>query len=670
MPRVNVDEPWLMERAYQVLRTGAPSQPMLGTDHTYLLQVGYGYLLAPWFGLFGVGLLQARLLGVLLGLGILLLVASIGRRTIGATAGLAAALFLAADSNFLGGVRNARTDIPSVFFVALALCAYVVGRERSQARWFVASGAAVGLAMLCHGNAFWVAPILLAWYLHDYGRRALTAPFGYAFLGGLLLTFGPYLAIVVVRWAEVQRQIGNFAGDRVPGWRPAFLLQQAMLEAQRYRNWYFGLVTNAVPNPLLWAFQAAVLAGIVALALRVVSPRPLALSPDIRRTRDDHGPARLLTLAVGGAVIFAALINNKVAVYMPHLLIGFSLAAGVAVSEAAVLARRLGPRAAALTVAIFFAGYGTAATGYYEKWYSSAGKSELVPYESTDATLRTLVPPGPKYLFASPQFWTTFYSAPETTFYSYAAAQPVGSAERAVLNAVGNDRPIFLIVDELQWLPELSSAISQSTTAWQRDWIAFIERHCALDGTALGTAHGTLALYRCALADKPSGRSERFVGGNVAYELGVRALSQTTEDLASWPRYDDPRRTPAGRPQVRPGPQGLEISGTGWPGIVKMFNATPGERYLVRAMTARTRDGDLLYLGTWQWPEVLSLGGASAAGIPAQLVKEPWFPHDRAFVAASSSVRIAVYSEAPETDFVIASLDIYRLEPLKKKPGG
>ena len=33
MPRVNVDEPWLMERAYQVLRTGVPSQPMLGRMH-------------------------------------------------------------------------------------------------------------------------------------------------------------------------------------------------------------------------------------------------------------------------------------------------------------------------------------------------------------------------------------------------------------------------------------------------------------------------------------------------------------------------------------------------------------------------------------------------------------------------------------------------------------
>jgi 4-amino-4-deoxy-L-arabinose transferase-like glycosyltransferase len=670
MPRVNVDEPWLMERAYQVLRTGAPSQPMLGTEATYLLQVGYGYLLAPWFGLFGVGLFQARLLGVLLGLGILLLVASIGRRTIDTTTGLAAALFIAADSNFLGGVRNARTDIPSVFFIAVALCAYLIGRERSRALWFAASGAAVGLAMLCHGNAFWIGPILLAWYVLDYGRRLLTARFGYAFLGGLIVSFGPYVAVVLMRWAEVKTQIGNFAGDRVPGWRPAFLLQQMFLEAQRYRDWYFGLVTNAVPNPLLWAFQAAVPLGIVVLVWQMVRTRRAAVSgPPEAEANDEHGPARLLVLAVGGAFIFAAFINNKVAVYMPHLLIGFSLAGGAAVSEAAVWARRFGPRSAALTVALFIAGYGTAAAAYYEKWYASAGKSELVPYESTEATLRALVPAGRKYLFASPQFWTSFQADPETRFYSYAAAQPISSAGRTVLSTVSADRPIFLIVDELQWLPELGSPISQSTTAWQQDWIAFIEHHCALDGTALGTAHGTLALYRCALADKPPGRPERLVGGNVAYELGARVWTQTAEELASWPRYQDPRQTPAGRPEVRLGSLGLRISGSGWPGIVTTFKATPGERYLVRTATTNTRDGDLLYLGTWERPEVLSLGGASSAGIVAQLIKQSWFPHDRAFAATSSSVRITVYSEAPETDFEIVSFDVYRLEPVKSPHG-
>ena len=83
--------------------------------------------------------------------------------------------------------------------------------------------------MLAHGNAFWAGAILLAWYLMDYGRRSLVVPFGYLFLGGALLTFGPYLAVVLTRWHDVQVQIGNFAGDRVPAWQPSAILHHASL---------------------------------------------------------------------------------------------------------------------------------------------------------------------------------------------------------------------------------------------------------------------------------------------------------------------------------------------------------------------------------------------------------------------------------------------------------
>lgn len=663
MPRVNVDEPWLMERAYQVMRTGIPSQPMLGLQHAYMLQVGYGYLLAGWMALWGVGIVQARLLGVALGLGILIMVAWIGRRTIDPTTGLSAALFLALDSNFLGGVRNARTDIPSLFFVAAALAAYVRGHQRSQTSWFVCAGASLGLAMLCHGNAFWAGLILLAWYLLDYGRRALVLPYGYAVIGGLLLTFGPYLAVVLAQWADVQVQIGNFAADRVPGWRPSFVAHQILQEVQRYRGWYFGLVTSTVPNPLLWAFQAAIVVGIVALAFRALGPR----GGDQPVAADPRGPLRLLILALGGALIFAAFINNKVPVYLPHVLVGFALAAGFAVSE---LCRRLPALDRGVLTLLFIAAYGGAGVAYYEKWYSSAAKSELVPYETTAATLRALVPPGPKYLFASPQFWPPFHREPGTAFFAYTAGQPVDSGSTIALAGAGGDRPIFLIVDEYQWLPELTGPTS-STPAWQRAWITFIEQRCALDAVAPGTAHGTLALYKCALAGPPPAEAleaRRIIGGSTEYRVGDLVVSDAAVQLRDWDRYEDPRRTAGSRPDVRPAEDGLRIAGTGWPGIVRMIPAVPGDSYLVKAVTRHTRDGDLLYLGTWQQPQVRSLSGASSSGIPAPLLAPRWFPRERAFRATASEVRVLVYSEAPETDFVISLLAIYRLLPVAAAP--
>jgi 4-amino-4-deoxy-L-arabinose transferase-like glycosyltransferase len=651
LPRVNVDEPWLMERGYQVMRTGIPSQPMLGLKTAYLLQVGYGYLLAPWMAAFGVGLFQARLLNVLLGLGTVLLVALIGRRTVSPLAGLTAAILLAMDSNFLGGARNARTDVPSVFFVAAAFAAYVIARQRRKGWWFALSGASLGVAMLVHGNAFWGGLILLAWYLLDYGIAGVVTPAGYWLAAGWLVTFGPYLAMVMSRWHDVQVQIGNFAGDRVPAWRPSVILHETALEVDRYRGWYFGLVTNDVPDPLLWVFKFLTVAGVILLAVRV------ALGPS-RAVPDRKGAARLLILAVGAAVIFAGFINNKVPVYMPHLAIGFALAGGFAVSEMSALLPGLawlGPTFVAL--------YAIAGVAYYEKWYSSASKSELVPYESTEATLQMLVPPGPKYIYASPQFWTPFHAEQDTDFLSYAEAQPLsdGRGDPFSLAGATGDRPIILLVDELQWLPELTAGVSKPTTSWQRDWVAFIEQRCTLQAEALGTAHGTIAAYQCALLGAPPPARTRIIGGTTEFTYDRSMLSQTSKDLAGWTKYDDPRRSPAAQPSVALTTEGVRISGSGWPGIVKMFDATPGDRYVVRTRDSMTRDGDLLYLGTWQHPQVRSLSGASSSGIPAPLIPQRWFPQERAFIATAPQVRVLVYSEAPSTNFVISSLDIFRL---------
>ena len=75
------------------------------------------------------------------------------------------------------------------------------------------------------------------------------------------------------------------------------------------------------------------------------------------------------------------------------------------------------------------------------------------------------------------------------------------------------------------------------------------------------------------------------------------------------------------------------------------------------------RDGDLLYLGTWKQPQVLSLGRASSAGMATPLAHDPWFPGGRAFIATAPRVQIAIYSEAPRTDFSVASVEVIRLIP-------
>jgi len=209
----------------------------------------------------------------------------------------------------------------------------------------------------------------------------------------------------------------------------------------------------------------------------------------------------------------------------------------------------------------------------------------------------------------------------------------------------------------------LAAGVSRPATSWQRDWVRFIQHNCVLSAMALGTAHGTIAAFECGLRGAPPAGRTRIIGGAQEFTIAEPVLSQGPAELAAWTKYDDPRRTPADQPSVVLTPGGVRISGSGWPGIVKMFEATPGERYLVRTRTAMTGPSDALYLGMWQEPQVRSLAGASSAGIPAPFIAQPWFPGARAFIATAPGVRVLVYSEAPSTSFVISSLEILRLRP-------
>jgi len=648
LPRVNVDEPWLMERAYQVLRTGAPRQPMYGLDHAYLLQPGYSYVLAGWIGLFGIGIWQARLLSVLLGAGILAAAGTTATRLGGPGAGLLTTIFLAADSSFLGGARDARTDIPSLFFAALAIGFFVRGRD-GRWPWFVASGALTGAAMLCHGNAYWVAVTLLLCYLVDHWRRPF-AMNGWAYLVGFAAVFGPYVAVLLTHAAEFQKQLGNFAGDRVPRLSPAFVWRQIAREPDRYRDWYFGLVTSLVPNPLLRLFQAAV---IVALVVLVVT---LAQHGDAGGKRSRW---KAFWLLVAPAAIFAGFINNKAAVYMPHLLLGFAVASGVGlqiVADATLRRRAFTVVAAAVVI------YGVAAVAYYEKWYRSALRSELVPYEMTAATLHTLVPAGAKLLIASPHFWVPFATDPSVSFVSYTGAQPDALHHRGATH----DRPTFLVVDETQWLADLKPTATETTGRWRTLWIDYIRDRCGLQAVAIGTAYGNMALYRCEDKTPPAVAEIRLVGGMATVTSTSDRTAYGPAELAGWRTYVDPRpRSSRAEPSVRRQGSGVRLSGGNWPGIERYVDVVAGERYLVTYDADHARDRDLLYIGRWERPEVLSLSGASAAGIVVPLAMPGWFPSMRGFIATAPRVRLLVYSEAPETDLLLRQLTLTRLSQVQ-----
>ena len=651
LPRVNVDEPWLMERAYQVLTEGIPNQPMLRLERPYFLQVGYDYLYAPWFAAFGVGMWQARLLSVMLGCGALLCIYGIGRRALSPEVGVLAAAFLAADSNFLGNARTSRTDMPSVFFAVLALWCFLRGRDSGGRSWHVLAGGATGLAMLCHGNAYWAVVVLTLWYLITYGWRALISPPLYWCAMGGVITFGPYLAIVALNWPEVQVQIGNFAGDRAPSLSPSVFLGHAMREVERYRGWYFGLITNAVPNPLLLAFQAAAVAGLVFSVVRALVPSP-----------QRSAYALLATFAVAVVVIFAGFIPNKAHVYMPNVLVGLSL---VASALLVVLSSRLTRRTTVLVVTLAVL-YSVASVAYYERWYASQRKSELTSYETVERAIELLVPPGAKDVFASPNLWVPFHADDGVRFVAYTGATPRRDNERFVLDAFGVDRPIYLVVDESEWKTVATDPAGGYTAEWREAWGGYIVAQCVLHGMAYGTSYGNLAAYECANGERPVARQPRIVGDGQLFRVGETVWAPTSEELAALPRYHDPRRTAAAAPmQVDVVHDALRIAGTEWPGVETHLDVEPGRSYVLMAEAEDAQPGDMAFIGRWDEPQVTTLFGAGSAGLFAPLAETSWFPADRAFVATSPRVWLHIYSEAPAANFRLRDISLHVLEPLQ-----
>src|SRR5262249_36322181 len=150
-------------------------------------------------------------------------------------------------------------------------------------------------------------------------------------------------------------------------------------------------------------------------------------------------------------------------------------------------------------------------------------------------------------------FWLPFHDDRAARFMSYALGA----------EAVRYDRPVHLLVDESQWLPDVHAPRRE---AFGRKWADLIERHCALEAMALGTAYGTIAAYECAADAAPVSRAPvRIVGGATTYRVADRVVSFGAADLMAWPRHDDQRRRPDDRPSVTLASDALRISGTGWP---------------------------------------------------------------------------------------------------------
>jgi len=183
----------------------------------------FSWMEAALFVPFGLSDSLAKLPSALCGLGVILLVAWLGRRMTGDPFAAALAMFVMATSiYFIKYASRAMTDVPFTFFFLAAVCSWVLSED--DPRWLLAAGAFAGLAQLTRALMGVSIPLLFAVDMLVNRRRR---PLGYL-AAGLALAFVPpvaWYAQWIYRYGEeffVRHSMymnQEVTGELSPAWR-------------------------------------------------------------------------------------------------------------------------------------------------------------------------------------------------------------------------------------------------------------------------------------------------------------------------------------------------------------------------------------------------------------------------------------------------------------------
>ncbi|MBN8726023.1 MAG: phospholipid carrier-dependent glycosyltransferase [Acidobacteria bacterium] len=331
------DEPWLMQPAYQVLKTGKMSLPMFRHFNN---EIGeriftnpvFTYLLAGWFSCFGFGILQARMFNLTLSIGVLLIVYLIGRSWGGRVTGIVAITLLACDNNYFTGSRFLRNDFISVFFAITAAFSYLKAKFllaqtlKSGRGWLIMTGVLATLSVFSHLNGLYVVILLGIWLFIDYGWRMLIKLEPWIVAISINLFALPY---ALYCWSNREVYLAQFnilAKGRAKGLTLTGLGTNILAEPKRYANWDDGVMFMTTNYAVLF-FKILTIIAVIYLFIRIIrqiiKKESLSTSPYIYS----------LTAIICIVVFFATEVSNKTHSYLPHLTVWFALAIGITLND-------------------------------------------------------------------------------------------------------------------------------------------------------------------------------------------------------------------------------------------------------------------------------------------------------------------------------------------------
>jgi 4-amino-4-deoxy-L-arabinose transferase-like glycosyltransferase len=211
----------------------------------------FSWMQAALFIPFGLSDPLAKLPSALCGLGVILLVAWLGRRITGDPFTAALAMFVMATSiYFVKYAARAMTDVPFTFFFLAAVCAWLLGED--DPRWLLAAGAFAAMAQLTRALAGFSIPLLFAVDMIVSRRRP---PLRYLTGAALIAFFPPaaWYAQWIYRYGEeffVSHSLymnQEVTGSLSPAWRRyTGAFEYIWMIAKSYWPWLPAMIAGMV----------------------------------------------------------------------------------------------------------------------------------------------------------------------------------------------------------------------------------------------------------------------------------------------------------------------------------------------------------------------------------------------------------------------------------------
>ena len=468
-PPVYEDEPWQASTGWKLAADGVFGSDMFsgfyGMESRY-----YGFLpvfpllLAGTFRLIGLGLYQARLVAVVMGLLTLVLTYSLGNRLFRPSVGLLAVILmlflrLTVASRYQGtGIlaldfaRIARYDAVVPVFGLASLHAYRAASLRRSLGWFGLAGFLAGVAGLSHlYGIFWLAVLVVLILWDRDGWRALLAVslgFGLAWL--------PYLIYVLRDLPDWKGQTSGYA-PRFDLLNPRWYLDNLLREPDRYR-----LLAQSGSRPWLrpglWALLLLLPLSLLGLARNAVA-------------RGDRAARILLTPTILLLLLFALLITLKLVNYaitvMPLLALTLAWGAVALWCWASSMQWQRWIRAGLVILTSALVLEGAIMMGRLQQ---SAAKT--TPYSQFIAEVRQSIPAGSRVL----GLHTYWFGLSDLEYRSWAVpifqSDPTfGSPPKSLSQALDDVAPDTILIDPrmrgyLTALPRSRAAAPQDALAW------------------------------------------------------------------------------------------------------------------------------------------------------------------------------------------------------------